>query len=77
MYVNSAPIKKECLNLVESYTDEIIDMFVKEYTPRQICEELKLCKPDARPQLHSNDIPPIGMEMYAVAPKEKVTSVLI
>ncbi len=56
-----APIKKECVTMVERYTDQIIHMFVSEYTPRQICEELKLCKPDAREQqLHSNDIPPIN-----------------
>ncbi len=29
--------------MVETYTEEIIDMFVHGYTPRQICEEIKLC----------------------------------
>jgi hypothetical protein len=40
----SAPIQKECLNMVTKYTDEIIAMFVAEYTPEQVCAQLGLCK---------------------------------
>jgi hypothetical protein len=30
--------------MVTKYTDEIIDMFVAEYTPEQVCAQLGLCK---------------------------------
>ncbi len=51
--------------MVDRYTDDIIRMFVAEYTPRQICEELRLCKPEVHQplfQLDSNVIPPLEPE---------------
>lgn len=42
-YELSAPIGKECLKMVNSYTDEIIDMFVMEYTPAMVCQSLNFC----------------------------------
>lgn len=54
-YELSAPIQKECLNMVNKYTDEIIDMFVAEYTPQQVCAQLGLCNPP-KAEIQSNDI---------------------
>ncbi len=48
MYPNflfSAPIQKQCVKLIDLYMEEIIDMFVKDYTPEQVCAELHLCAP--------------------------------
>lgn len=60
--------------MVEQYTDEIIQMFVEEYTPQEICQKLKLCKPTAEftGQLLSNEIPPLEEEAPApaVAPEQ-------
>eukprot|EP00095_Tigriopus_kingsejongensis_P007881 maker-scaffold127_size327531-snap-gene-2.26 protein:Tk07881 transcript:maker-scaffold127_size327531-snap-gene-2.26-mRNA-1 annotation:"saposin isoform 1" len=43
-YHLSIPIQKECLNLVEAYTDKIIKMFVADYSPEQVCSSLHLCQ---------------------------------
>jgi len=39
----SAPIHKQCEKLVAKYTEKIIDMFVKDYSPKMICTELSMC----------------------------------
>ena len=39
----SAPVHKQCEKLVAKYTEKIIDMFVKEYSPKMICTELAMC----------------------------------
>ena len=44
-YELSTPIQKQCLKMVDDYTDEIIQMFVNEYTPQQVCYEIGLCDP--------------------------------
>ena len=31
--------------MVDEYLDKIIDLFVSEYTPEEICEEIRLCQP--------------------------------
>jgi len=56
----SLPIKKQCLKLVDQYTEEIIDLFVKEYTPEMICSELSLCVDN---QISSNAIPDLEDEL--------------
>ena len=47
----SAPIQKQCLKLIDLYMEEIIDMFVKDYTPEQVCAELHLCPPKVEEQI--------------------------
>ena len=47
----SAPIQKQCLKLIDLYMEEIIDMFVKDYTPEQVCAELHLCPPKIEEQI--------------------------
>lgn len=54
-YELSSPIMKECVNMVNQYTDKIIDLFVAEYTPQQICQEIGLCKP-SKPRQLTNEI---------------------
>jgi saposin len=44
-YELSTPIQKQCLKMIDEYTDEIIQMFVNEYTPQEVCYELGLCDP--------------------------------
>ena len=39
-YELSQPIQKECVAMVNKYTDLIIDMFVSEYTPEQVFKRL-------------------------------------
>ncbi len=57
--------------MVNQYTDQIIDMFVQEYTPKQICEELNLCQQSASSEQgsHTNDIPPIN-QLSAIVEEE-------
>lgn len=43
--LGQAPIKDQCLKMIDQYTDKIIELIVSEYTPEQICAELRLCKP--------------------------------
>jgi len=49
----SDPVHKQCEKMVAKYTDEIIDMFIKEYTPKMICAELGLCVDN---EINTNDI---------------------
>ena len=45
--------------MVNRYMDEIIDMFVKDYTPEKVCYALRMCKKQEvtpRPPVHENDI---------------------
>ena len=45
--------------MVNTYTDEIIEMFVNEYTPQEVCSELGLCdEPTINMlEIQTNDIP--------------------
>lgn len=65
-YQLRAPIGKECLSMVSQYTDEIVYMFTHDYTPDQVCQELKLCQVsevEAEAYLvHPNEIPPMDLE---------------
>merc|ERR1719158_2829042 len=58
-YQLSDPVHKQCEKMVAKYTDEIIDMFVKEYTPKMICSELGLCVDN---EIASNDISALEFE---------------
>jgi hypothetical protein len=67
-YMLTAPIKSECVDFVNRYTDRIIDLFVSEYTPQEICAEIGLCNPTLATvgggtndlnQLATNELPPI------------------
>jgi len=35
----------ECDDLVDKYSEELIDMLIAEYTPEEVCTNLKLCGP--------------------------------
>jgi saposin len=35
----------ECDQLVDKYSEELIDMLVAEYTPEEVCTNLKMCGP--------------------------------
>jgi len=52
-YHLTAPVHKECLKMVEKYTDEIIHMLVNDYTPEDVCSAISLC---VNSQISSNDI---------------------
>lgn len=45
--------------MVDRYMEELIDMFVKEYTPAQICKELRLCQDQVFQPATLNEIPPL------------------
>merc|ERR1711972_876685 len=63
-YGLSAPVHKECIKLIDQYTDEPVDMIVKEYPPNVICNELGLCVDH---EIASNAIPPVSFERIQVA----------
>merc|ERR1712156_1193246 len=63
-YGLSAPVHKECIKLIDQYTDELVDMIVKEYPPNVICNELGLCVDH---EIASNAIPPVSFETIKVA----------
>merc|ERR1711972_358393 len=63
-YGLSAPVHKECIKLIDQYTDELVDMIVKEYPPNVICNELGLCVDH---EIASNAIPPVSFETIQVA----------
>jgi len=62
-YHLSTPVHKECIKLVSQYTDELIDMIVKDYPPNVICAELGLCVDHS---ITSNDINSINFETLQV-----------
>jgi len=53
----SLPVKKQCIKMVGEYTDQIIDLFIKEYTPEMVCTELSLC---VNNDINSNAIPALS-----------------
>merc|ERR1711928_83473 len=74
-YGLSAPVHKECIKLIDQYTDELVDMIVKEYPPNVICNELGLCVDH---EIASNAIPPVSFETIQVeAPLDKYGEKLI
>jgi saposin len=61
-YQLSAPVKKECLRMVTAYTDELIDMIVSDYTPEEICAEIRMCSPKTiitKNDIAANELPPL------------------
>ena len=59
--------------MVNQYTDEIIQLFVAEYTPQQVCAEIRLCDPAVEEHhavnndlIMTNDIPPMDNELDEV-----------
>ena len=53
----SKPLTKECLNMVDTSVEKIVEMFARDYTPAKVCAALRMCqKPTVRDQVFSNDI---------------------
>lgn len=44
----SGKIKNECVDFVETYSNELIDMLITDFTPQQVCVYLKLCSSDQK-----------------------------
>merc|ERR1711936_693232 len=63
----SAPVHKQCEKLVVKYTEKIIDMFVKDYSPKMICTELSMC---VNNEINTNSIEEIPLPEVRV--KENV-----
>lgn len=38
-------IRQDCTNFVDSFSKQIIEMLVAEFTPDEVCVALKLCNP--------------------------------
>lgn len=38
-------VRQDCINLVDAYSKQIIEMLVAEFTPDEVCVGLKLCNP--------------------------------
>jgi saposin len=38
-------IAGECQNFVDKYEEELVDMLIADFTPKEICTYLKLCDP--------------------------------
>merc|ERR1712038_1336552 len=65
----SAQVKQECKQLVDTYTSQIVQMVISEYTPEQVCAGLGLCDKgfvkygnDADNDILSNDIPAMNYD---------------
>jgi len=59
----------ECRDFVDTYEQELLDMLIADFTPKEICTYLKLCDPDVKKivttpvsDILSNDIPPLTLE---------------
>uniref|UniRef100_A0A336LVF0 CSON002275 protein n=1 Tax=Culicoides sonorensis TaxID=179676 RepID=A0A336LVF0_CULSO len=48
-------LKMECNDFVETYSKELVDLLMKDFTPQEICVYLKLCS-DKRPDLSNYGI---------------------
>jgi len=69
-YELSNPIRDECVKMVNQYTDEIVQMFVAEYTPQEVCSELGLCDPPKADEINDNTILQFEtLEMNSVSEK--------
>jgi len=56
-YRLSKPLTKECLNMVDTSVEKIVEMFARDYTPAKVCAALRMCqKPRVMDQVFSNDI---------------------
>ncbi|XP_055857020.1 uncharacterized protein LOC129919934 [Episyrphus balteatus] len=44
----SGKIKNECVDFVETYSNELIDMLITDFTPQQVCVYIKLCTSDVK-----------------------------
>lgn len=56
----SAPVHKECEKMITKYTEEIVELFLKDYSAKEICTELGLCVDN---QINSNDISAVEFEI--------------
>ena len=61
LQIVSNPVKDECVRLVNSYLDELIDMIASEYTPEEICVDIRMCGP--KDEIISNELPPLLNEV--------------
>lgn len=52
----NSKFKLECTDFVETYTDELLDKLLKNFTPKQICAELKLCDKDQSESFEPQEI---------------------
>jgi len=47
-------IRKDCVRLIDAYTEQIVEMFLADLTPDEVCTALKLCKPKVVKGMASN-----------------------
>ena len=64
LQIFSNPVKDECVRLVNSYLDELIEMIASEYTPEEICLEIRMCGP--KDEIISNELPPLLNEVVCL-----------
>lgn len=48
-------LQAECVDFVDTYSSELVEMLITDFTPQQICVYLKLC-PDNKPDLSTLNI---------------------
>ena len=41
-------LARECRDFVDEYEEELVDMLIADFTPKEICTYLKLCDPDVK-----------------------------
>jgi len=71
-YELSNPVKDECVRLVNSYLEDLVQMIVSEYTPEEICVAIRMCGP--KEEITNNELPPILNEVRPVSPPSSSTS---
>jgi len=52
-YQLSAPVHKQCLKMVNKYTEEIIQLITSDYSPQEICSMISLC---VNSEISTNDV---------------------
>ena len=55
-------MKDECVRLVNSYLDDLVQMIVSEYTPEEICVAIRMCAPKQE-KITNNELPPVLNEV--------------
>ena len=40
-------LQEDCIGFIEEYGDSIMQLLTQELQPKEVCQQLKLCKPSA------------------------------
>jgi len=61
---------QQCNQLVETWTDQLVDMLLADFTPEEVCEFLKICKKPKNVELVRPTTPDVDSEPYEILTNE-------